>query len=116
MSENLSRVEITQRNRKRHKILRAALAENGISERRLYVDDRLYRDLKAMAAQIGNDFHTMLFVAMREFLANHSDKDYSDCLFLFDNAMLTAQVRMEAEGVGELRAMASAKGAQGGES
>ncbi len=114
MSGNLSRVQITQRNRARHKILRSALKENGITERRLYVDDRLYSDLVEMAEEYGeSSIHIMLFRAMRDYLTAHTGKSYEGQYFTLENAMISAHAHMEAEGLGALRAVASSVNSSG---
>jgi hypothetical protein len=107
----LSRVEITQRNRARHKILNEEMKRNGLSKKSVFVNDVLYARLKELA----NEFHMatdeMIFVAMRDFLSNHDGCDYgAKAFYCLEDTALLAHARMETAGLGGLKAFSPKKG------
>jgi len=107
MNMALTRVQITQRNRARHKVLKEELAKYAISERRFYVDDVLYGHFATLAGDLGKDVHALLFTAMKAVIKEFSPDviDYKNHLFFLESAMMDADHRLYKERLGSLREM-----------
>ncbi len=103
---NLTRVQITQRHRRRQQILKEELNRAGISVRRLFVADRMYDRLKAVATEYGTDVNDILDLAIRDFMKVHDGKSYDDHYFVLDDALTLAHARMVTAGLGGLRSHA----------
>lgn len=101
--ENLTRVQITQRNRKRNKVLNEELKLCGITAKRLFIDDRLYRSMESVTKKYHLSIHDLMFIAMRDFLAKENEDDYSEYTFDLELAMTLAHVKMVESNLGGLR-------------
>lgn len=101
--ENLTRVQITQRNRERNKVLNEELKLCGITAKRLFIDDRLYCSMEQVTKRYNVNIHDLMFVAMRDFLAKENEEDYSGFTFNLELAMALAHAKMVEKNLGGLR-------------
>jgi len=93
----LTRVQITQRNRERKKVIKEELAKCNITERKFYVDDKLYEHFNLIAERYATDIHGLLFIAMRKFI-NDADPslEIEEHMFLLELAMLNVFTRLDS--------------------
>lgn len=101
----LTRVQITQRNRARRKIMKEEFSKVGISERRLYLDDHMYKRIEELGKEYTRDANEMMFLAMREFLKNHDteDTDWENHPSMLEMAVMNARIAIDNAGLGDLR-------------
>ena len=101
----LTRVQITQRNRARRKIMKDEFGKQGISERRLYIDDLMYKRFEELAKEESSNVNVLIFRCMREYLRQKDTEttNWDEYYFLIESAVISARIAIEEAGLGDLR-------------